>query len=388
MDADAAMAWLESLAAKQGVSEEELLTSPDERSETPPDWVQESVDEATVIEEDMGEWIAEVPETVEQVETSVEVDESITEAPAKVDEPDTDIDFDDPDSAMAWLESLAAKQGVSEEELLTSPDERSETPPDWVIESVEAEEEKSGEIAEAVVEPPELEAPESPVEEISPDADRTPTLEEEPDIAPPSWISNGDIPEDDDYSWLPSEVSDAISAEAEEVFDLNEASLIQLERLPGVGFRRAQAITAYRDEHGEFSDFDDLLNVPGLDQETIELLKTRVSITAPEPDSEPELPQTGELFALQEGDPEDDAHEQQLAAQTKLTEGDVAGALEDYGVLIERGQRLEGIIQDLNAATEILPDEIGIYQKLGDAYMRANRLEEALQAFTKAQELL
>ncbi len=39
MDQDATMAWLESLAAKQGASEEELLTNPDEREEAPPAWV-------------------------------------------------------------------------------------------------------------------------------------------------------------------------------------------------------------------------------------------------------------------------------------------------------------------------------------------------------------
>ena len=49
------------------------------------------------------------------------------------------VDLDDADAAMAWLESLAAKQGVSEEELLTSPEERSETPPKWVQETEETD---------------------------------------------------------------------------------------------------------------------------------------------------------------------------------------------------------------------------------------------------------
>jgi len=35
-------------------------------------------------------------------------------------------EFDDVDAAMAWLESLAAKQGVSDDELLTAPETRSD----------------------------------------------------------------------------------------------------------------------------------------------------------------------------------------------------------------------------------------------------------------------
>ena len=48
--------------------------------------------------------------------------EEITELPA----------LDDEDSALAWLETLAANQGAEEEELLTQPDLRIETPPEWV----------------------------------------------------------------------------------------------------------------------------------------------------------------------------------------------------------------------------------------------------------------
>ena len=46
MDMDDAFAWLESLAAKQGADEETLITAPDERSETPPEWVQQQQETA------------------------------------------------------------------------------------------------------------------------------------------------------------------------------------------------------------------------------------------------------------------------------------------------------------------------------------------------------
>lgn len=46
--------------------------------------------------------------------------------------------------------------------------------------------------------------------------------------------------------------------------DLNRASAIELETLPGVGPSTAAAIASWRDEHGPFVVVDDLLAVPGI----------------------------------------------------------------------------------------------------------------------------
>ena len=43
---------------------------------------------------------------------------------------------------------------------------------------------------------------------------------------------------------------------------------------------------------------------------------------------------------------------------------------------------------DLREATYRYPVDVNIWQSLGDAYMRANRLQDALDAYTKAEELL
>ena len=44
--------------------------------------------------------------------------------------------------------------------------------------------------------------------------------------------------------------------------------------------------------------------------------------------------------------------------------------------------------RDLRDALYRYPVEVPIWQALGDAYMRANRLQDALDAYTKAEELL
>ncbi len=377
-DADAAMAWLESLAAKQGVSEDELLTSPEERSETPPSWVQDAVEAEKIPEEadetetedvsleaeNLSDWIAKVPDPIDSdeklaatgvIDSSSEISDTSTEAA------DAEIDFDDPDAAMAWLESLAAKQGVSEEELLTSPDERSETPPSWVQDAVETENKEIDEIpgleAETQTEVPA--PPESQISEPIADEAQIPLVDEGATLAPPSWISGGEIPEDEDFSWIQS----AVSEEADQLLDLNQASLIQLERLPGVGFRRAQSITAYRDEHGNFTSFDDLRYVPGMDSDTLNLLKARAYIETPEIGPQAEFLEEPVLFESQEAD--DAAHEQQIAAQSKLNQGEISEAMAAYGELIQNGQRLEGIIEDLKFATEKFPEDLTLCKPWG-----------------------
>lgn len=101
---DDAMAWLESLAAKHGAKPEELVTDPNKRTETPPDWVEQA-------------------RAASRSQISAPPEASMDRLGASAQEQD---------DAVAWLESLAAKHGAKPEELVTDPNKRSETPPDWV----------------------------------------------------------------------------------------------------------------------------------------------------------------------------------------------------------------------------------------------------------------
>ena len=76
------------------------------------------------------------------------------------------------------------------------------------------------------------------------------------------------------------------------------------------------------------------------------------------------------------------------SAQSEMGRGNIAAALEIYGRLIHKGKSLTEIIRDLRDALYRYPVEVPIWQTLGDAYMRANQLQEALDAYTKAEELL
>ena len=76
------------------------------------------------------------------------------------------------------------------------------------------------------------------------------------------------------------------------------------------------------------------------------------------------------------------------AARDALEHAKIPDALQAYGNLIRKGKMLEDVTFDLKEALYRFPVEVSIWQVLGDAYMRANRLQDALDAYTKAEELL
>ena len=76
------------------------------------------------------------------------------------------------------------------------------------------------------------------------------------------------------------------------------------------------------------------------------------------------------------------------SARNELSRSNIPAALDSYAKLIKKGRFLDEIIYDLRDALYRFPVEVSIWQSLGDAYMRANRLQDALDAYTKAEELL
>jgi hypothetical protein len=75
-------------------------------------------------------------------------------------------------------------------------------------------------------------------------------------------------------------------------------------------------------------------------------------------------------------------------ARSELSSSSLSSALENYARLIKKGRFLDEVIYDLRDALYRFPVDVNIWMFLGDAYMRANRLQDALDAYTKAEELL
>lgn len=63
-----------------------------------------------------------------------------------------------------------------------------------------------------------------------------------------------------------------------EVLDLNTASQADLTRLPGIGEKRAADIVAWREEHGGFSDTEELMEISGIGEGTYERAAPYVTV--------------------------------------------------------------------------------------------------------------
>ena len=134
--------WLEKLASKQGVTDG-LLTNSGDRIEEEPDWVKQAKgvdtekEEETIQEgDDSFSWLESLASKQGATDGLLTKSEDQLE-----DEPDwikqakgnntKDESNQEIDDSFSWLESLASKQGTSEK-LLTKSEDRIEEEPDWV----------------------------------------------------------------------------------------------------------------------------------------------------------------------------------------------------------------------------------------------------------------
>jgi predicted Zn-dependent protease len=75
-------------------------------------------------------------------------------------------------------------------------------------------------------------------------------------------------------------------------------------------------------------------------------------------------------------------------ARETLSHGSLTAAMNEYSRLIKKGKQLDDVIYDLKDAVYTHPVDVILWQTLGEAYFRANRLQEALDAYSKAESLL
>jgi len=75
---------------------------------------------------------------------------------------------------------------------------------------------------------------------------------------------------------LPAQPSRAVNAGG--LVNINTASAEELESLPGIGPALAGRILAYRDQHGPFSTIEELMNVSGIGERTLESLRLLVTV--------------------------------------------------------------------------------------------------------------
>ncbi|MGT2833564.1 helix-hairpin-helix domain-containing protein [Streptococcus halotolerans] len=86
----------------------------------------------------------------------------------------------------------------------------------------------------------------------------------------------------ENISVINSSVAPQNSTDSSEVstgkVDLNRATLADLQTISGIGQKRAQDIIDYRDSNGGFKSVDDLSNVSGIGDKTLEKLREEVTV--------------------------------------------------------------------------------------------------------------
>jgi competence ComEA-like helix-hairpin-helix protein len=168
-------------------------------------------------------------------------------------------------------------------------------------------------------------------------------------------------------------MEEAVEREILSPINLNTASFKTLERLPSIGPVTAQTIIDHRETHGFFKDVDSIQDVPGIGPKTLETLRDFLHVEQ-EVEITP-IPSSREEKTLNEG-------------RSALESGNISKAYDHYSKLIEEEQLLESVIDDLKEAQYRFPVEVSIYELLGDAYMHTDQLQEAIDTYTKAEELL
>lgn len=62
------------------------------------------------------------------------------------------------------------------------------------------------------------------------------------------------------------------------LININTANLHQFWSIDGIGETKALAIIRYRDEHGDFASVDDLVNVSGIGEKTLEQIRKYLTV--------------------------------------------------------------------------------------------------------------
>ena len=76
----------------------------------------------------------------------------------------------------------------------------------------------------------------------------------------------------------PTGAKAAAAAAPAAIVNLNTATLTQLQTLPGIGARTAQAIVDHRQKNGGFKKIEELMNVKGIGEKSFLKLKPLITV--------------------------------------------------------------------------------------------------------------
>jgi hypothetical protein len=349
--------------------------------------LEESDDDEDDVEAD--KWISEISqkdsiEKLESVSGEEEPAVESIESEEKIFGEEIGEEQEDIDSALTWMESLALKHGASEDTLISKPEERDENPPDWIKALSSLDQTESEQV---IIEPEENHELENEQESLTPD-----------------WLQALQIETSDTGSlYVESEkISDEINLVEEPVdIDLNtftsgdteEEVEEEIEEL----LRETGALAnLLQDQNVEIVETDNISEE--ILEENQQMRQSDIGLSIEdeyqfETDISEDLADVEEVVKIAETVPDlsisKSSQERLDFAKQLIVKGKIDDALDIYNEFIHAELVLDQVIIDLqNALDSKYPIDINLWQALGDAQLRNNQLQEALNSYTKAEELL
>ena len=372
---ESALAWMEGLASKQGAEEETLLSKPEERSETPPEWVSEELK----LIQDISEELDTTPSWLKELE--IETDEVLS-----LDTTQTQEGI----SSTAFLDSLEDKTV----ELTSELDQDGDKVHDFenLFEDLETElvEKQTDNFEPVVGDEINVLAGILPVittEELLPEEEsfRVETEENVEELISQEEIEVIESPieitehEDEDIESLEliNELSTEDDSAIEEIEEIEELSISYLDDV---------AIT---DELTNLEDqkFGVVEEISRSEDQMIDPVVEKEESIIAEQDTTSQIEE--EIEDTQPVKVKDNRLDNLEIAKKFLDSGNIDESIKVFDPLIREGFELEAIIGNIqNALDHHYPIDINLWQALGDAYLKNNQLQDALDAYSKAEDLL
>ena len=297
------------------------------------------------------------------------------------------------DEVPDWLKSIAADTAAEPAPSIeTRPEPALEELPEAPLAPVEPVEVELGWLQEAGATPlePEAvaeEAPPAPAEEVPVWFPGVPEpVEPEPSF--PEEIEAGELAVPD---WLQAETP-LETPEAAEELPAEEVPAVAEEPVPDWLWATGEAEAAPPEVARVPVPLEPVAPMPIMP----EIPPTRwAAVPVPEPTSEEALPtpapsgpppKPAPRPAAPKPKPGPAPSEVLAKARRALATGDLENALVQYAGLVRKRRELEAVIEDLRAVLVRSPHEAAVWQALGDAYMKGDRLPEALEAYKHGLE--
>jgi tetratricopeptide (TPR) repeat protein len=413
-DMETSLAWLEALAAHQSTNEEILITPPEKGSEPPQEWITQT--EETEVPIQSAPLCDVTPSKTEEEDLGFSWSESLD---SKQDTPEeTIITFEEGrgDKSTTWSQEPESRQddhpNIDQEPITVQPIDQEEVLPDW-LQGIELPE-SDVPVSPLQDEPETITqwldnlnvGPVKPVESTS----KPPT---EPEEQLPDWLKDLDVvqpsslPESEPPlpTWLQSEEL-STTPEVDMPVELTENLVVdeicvekpvEIPVSPGSNMIE-EGVEALEEVSSYLSTAEERVSTPVIDSMVAEPIllnqqdgqeKALESVAQ----EEEETPQsiTESFEEPKPAFPEDNEAEVKIylaQARSNLEEGKLDQALFQYNNMIDKDQELESIINDLYTAIDRYPLDIDFYLALGDALQHGDKLQEALDIYTKAEELI